>query len=68
MMLSTRVRLDFIEQQTPKSWPLRSVNSDTDVVRRMDEVLAALTDSDIAQSMIVVERERVRRRRLPLSS
>ena len=42
--------------------------SDTDVVRRMDEVLAALTESDIAQSMLVVERERVRRRRLPLSS
>jgi predicted nuclease of predicted toxin-antitoxin system len=42
--------------------------SDADVVSRMREGLAALPDSDIAGSIIVVERERIRRRRLPIGS
>ncbi len=37
-----------------------------DVVARMKEVLATLTEADIAQSIVVIERERIRRRRLPL--
>jgi predicted nuclease of predicted toxin-antitoxin system len=41
--------------------------SDADVIARMGEILQALTAADIAQSIIVVERERVRRRRLPIT-
>jgi predicted nuclease of predicted toxin-antitoxin system len=40
--------------------------SEADVIARMNEVLAALTDQDIEHSIIVVERDRMRRRRLPL--
>lgn len=40
--------------------------SDIQIVRRMAEVLKLLTADEIAQSIITVERERVRRRRLPL--
>jgi len=41
--------------------------SEADVVSRLREVLQALSDDDIAQSIIVVDRNRVRRRRLPIS-
>jgi predicted nuclease of predicted toxin-antitoxin system len=37
-----------------------------EVTKRLGEVLAALTEADIAQSIIVVDRDRVRRRRLPI--
>jgi len=40
--------------------------SEADVRSRMATVLANLKTSDIVGSVIVVERERVRRRRLPL--
>ena len=40
--------------------------SDADVIRRMDEILRALTTVDIAQSIVVVDRVRIRRRRLPI--
>jgi hypothetical protein len=40
--------------------------SDADVSKRMDEILQSLTAADIAQSIIVVDRDRVRRRRLPI--
>jgi predicted nuclease of predicted toxin-antitoxin system len=40
--------------------------SDAAVIARMGEVLAALTDADIIQSIIVVDHLRVRRRRLPM--
>jgi predicted nuclease of predicted toxin-antitoxin system len=40
--------------------------SEHDVTKRLSEVLAALTEADIAQSIIVVDRDRVRRRRLPI--
>jgi predicted nuclease of predicted toxin-antitoxin system len=40
--------------------------SEADVIARMGEVLRALTAADIAQSIIVVDRDRVRRRRLPI--
>jgi predicted nuclease of predicted toxin-antitoxin system len=42
--------------------------SEADVIARMAQVLAALTEADIAQSIIVIERDRLRRRRLPLGS
>ena len=42
--------------------------SEADVIARMSEILRALSAADIAQSIIVVDRDRVRRRRLPLSS
>ena len=42
--------------------------SDADVIKRMRDILHALTDADIAHSIIVVDRDRVRRRRLPLGS
>ena len=41
--------------------------SDADVITRLREVLQALTEADVAQSIIVVDRERVRRRRLPIT-
>ena len=40
--------------------------SETEIVQRTTEILAALTAKDIEQSIIVIERHRVRRRRLPL--
>ncbi len=40
---------------------------DADIIVRMGEILRALTAADIAQSVIVVDRDRVRRRRLPIS-
>ncbi len=40
---------------------------DADIIVRMGEILRVLTAADIAQSIIVVDRERVRRRRLPIS-
>ena len=40
--------------------------SETDMIIRMGEVLASLTEADIVRSIVVVERDRVRRRRLPI--
>jgi predicted nuclease of predicted toxin-antitoxin system len=40
--------------------------SDVDVVQRMSDVLAAVSAADIAQSILVVDRNSVRRRRLPV--
>lgn len=40
--------------------------SQVDVIDRMAEVLLALTEADIGESIIVVDRLRVRRRRLPI--
>jgi len=40
--------------------------SEADVITRMGEILQALTEADVAQSIIVVDRDRVRRRRLPI--
>jgi predicted nuclease of predicted toxin-antitoxin system len=42
--------------------------SDTDVRTRLSELLATLTETDIAHSIIVVDRDRVRRRRLPIGA
>ena len=42
--------------------------SDAEIFSRLSEVLAALTEADIEHSIIVIERGRVRRRRLPLRS
>ena len=40
--------------------------SDVDVVLKMHEVLTAVSETDILNSIVTVERDRVRRRRLPL--
>jgi hypothetical protein len=40
--------------------------SETDVIVRMHELLQGLSETDIEQSMLIVDRQRVRRRRLPL--
>jgi predicted nuclease of predicted toxin-antitoxin system len=40
--------------------------SDDAVIGRMAEILRALTPADLAASIIVVDRDRVRRRRLPI--
>ena len=42
--------------------------SDQEVIARVTTVLASLTDIELAESMIVVDRNRVRRRRLPLGN
>jgi len=42
--------------------------TEADVIARMAQVLTALTEADIAQSIIVIEKDRLRRRRLPLGS
>jgi predicted nuclease of predicted toxin-antitoxin system len=42
--------------------------SDADVIARMEEILHALPEAELAQSIIVVDRDRVRRRRLPIGS
>lgn len=40
--------------------------SDKEIVARMGEILRALPEADIEQSVIVVDRDRVRRRKLPI--
>ena len=40
--------------------------TEADVITRMGEILQTLPEADIAQSIIVVDRDRVRRRRLPI--
>ena len=40
--------------------------SDAEIITRMDEVLRRLSEPEIAQSIVVVERNRLRRRRLPI--
>jgi predicted nuclease of predicted toxin-antitoxin system len=40
--------------------------SDAAAIARLGDVLAALTEADIIQSIIVVDHFRVRRRRLPI--
>jgi predicted nuclease of predicted toxin-antitoxin system len=40
--------------------------SEREVRVRLSEILSTLTEADIAQSIIVVDRDRVRRRRLPI--
>jgi|SRR5690349_22274467 len=40
--------------------------SESDVGARLEELLATMSDEDITQSIIVIDRDRVRRRRLPL--
>lgn len=40
--------------------------SEVDTVARMGDILRTLSEADIAQSIIVVDRDRVRRRRLPI--
>jgi predicted nuclease of predicted toxin-antitoxin system len=42
--------------------------NDAEVVARMNDVLLGLSEMDIAQSIILVNRDRVRRRRLPIGS
>jgi predicted nuclease of predicted toxin-antitoxin system len=41
--------------------------SEAEVTARMSEILAGLSDADIEQSILVVERNRLRRRRLPIA-
>jgi len=40
--------------------------SETDLIARMQQLLDKLSESDIARSILVIERGRVRRRRLPI--
>ncbi len=40
--------------------------SEADITARLSEILAGLSEADIAHSILVVERDRVRRRRLPI--
>ena len=40
--------------------------SEVEVVERMREVLGAINEHELQQSILVVERDRVRRRRLPI--
>ena len=40
--------------------------SETEVRARLGEILATLNEADITRSIIVVDRDRVRRRRLPI--
>jgi predicted nuclease of predicted toxin-antitoxin system len=41
---------------------------EADVITRMREVMFALTEAEIVHSIIVVDRDRVRRRRLPIEN
>jgi len=40
--------------------------SENDVTERLREVLEVITDAELAVSVVVVERTRIRRRRLPM--
>ena len=41
--------------------------SEAELVARMQQILGSLPDPDIARSLLVVTRDRVRRRRLPIA-
>jgi predicted nuclease of predicted toxin-antitoxin system len=41
--------------------------SEAEVIARLSNLLAGLSEADIAQSILVVDRDRVRRRRLPIA-
>jgi predicted nuclease of predicted toxin-antitoxin system len=41
--------------------------SEADLVDRLSQVLAGLAEAELTESILVVERDRVRRRRLPIS-
>jgi predicted nuclease of predicted toxin-antitoxin system len=41
--------------------------NEAEVTARISEILAGLSEGDLAQSILVVERNRVRRRRLPIA-
>ena len=41
--------------------------SELDVIARMEQILHAMGESELAQSIVVADRTRVRRRRLPLA-
>jgi predicted nuclease of predicted toxin-antitoxin system len=61
-------RLLAIAQATEPSLILfRGGNwSEAEVVARMQQILRGLDENDIRQSILAVDRDRVRRRRLPL--
>src|SRR5262245_11631636 len=40
--------------------------SDTDVIARIDQLIASIADADLDRGLFVVERNRIRRRRLPI--
>jgi predicted nuclease of predicted toxin-antitoxin system len=40
---------------------------EADIIMRLQQILAQLSETDILQSIIVIDRSRVRRRRLPLA-
>jgi predicted nuclease of predicted toxin-antitoxin system len=42
--------------------------SEANVIARMSEILEVLNETDIQQSILVVDRDRVRRRRLPIGN
>lgn len=42
--------------------------SETEIIARMGEVMSHLTNEDIVGSIVVVDRTRIRRRRLPVRS
>jgi predicted nuclease of predicted toxin-antitoxin system len=42
--------------------------NEIDIIARMRELLQGLSETDIEQSILIVDRQRVRRRRLPLLS
>ena len=41
---------------------------DEEILARLEQVLAIVTDDEMTHSILIVERHRIRRRRLPLSS
>ena len=52
---------------SPSLIVFRSGNwADNDVIRRIRELLESVSASDIEQSILIVDRNRVRRRRLPI--
>jgi hypothetical protein len=58
----------LLEQTGPSLILFRSGNwTEADVLSRMEQVFDRLSESDIAGSIIVVDRVRIRRRPLPLS-
>src|SRR3954454_15791934 len=40
--------------------------SDADVIARLDQLLESMADADLQRSIVVIEQNRVRRRRLPI--
>lgn len=59
--------VDLGLHRAPDTEIIARAKLDARTVVRLSDLLARLSEADIAQSILVVDRDRVRRRRLPIA-